>query len=412
MYLAKHGGKNQYVIYDTTAAAKRRSLQQRLTLISTALDNKEFFLYFQPQVNMVQGSIIGMEALIRWQSPEHGVVLPSEFMPLVENSELATSVGCFVLRNAVAQIAEWHELGFNWRMCINISPRHLEHPNFIDDLKTVLNSYPNVAPDMIELEIVESAALEDIEKVIRIMKTVREIGVHFALDDFGTGHASLTYLRRLPVRTLKIDRSFVRDMLVAPSDLIMVEGISSLAHTFDHEVLAEGVDNLQLGALLVQIGCSLAQGFAISHPMPANMVVSWAQRWQPTIAWQQVGQRRWRRDDLPLLYAEQSHRTWVSQMQKLVDGETTNAPELDHQLCRFSRWQFGIGSERYGTYPEFADVIPLHEEVHKTGHRIIRHIEENMHQEASNEMHKLYELRDRLIAKMDLLAQKVTTTEH
>jgi diguanylate cyclase (GGDEF)-like protein/PAS domain S-box-containing protein len=411
MYLAKHGGKNRYVIYDIAEAANRSSLQQKLMLIRSALENKEFFLYFQPQVNMLEGSIVGMEALIRWQSPEHGVVLPNEFMPLVENSELAVSVGCFVLNAAVAQLAEWQKLGFNWRMCVNISPRHLEHPNFLDDIKAVLSNYPDVAPDMIELEIVESAALEDIEKVIRIMKTVREIGVHFALDDFGTGHASLTYLRRLPVRTLKIDRSFVRDMIDDPSDLIMVEGISSLAHTFDREVLAEGVDNLQLGALLIQIGCRLAQGFAISRPMPAKAVVNWAKQWQPASNWQQVGQRRWRREDLPLLYAAYSHRIWVSQMQKLVDGVDTDIPELDHHLCRFGRWQFGLGVERYGVYPEFTAIIPIHEEVHKTGHHIANLIQNNEHKKAQDEMHKLYDLRDQLIGKMDLLAQRVTLVE-
>jgi EAL domain-containing protein (putative c-di-GMP-specific phosphodiesterase class I) len=353
-----------------------------------------------------------MEALIRWQSPNHGVVLPNEFMPLVENSELAISVGCFVLNVAVAQLAEWQKLGFNWRMCVNISPRHLEHPNFLDDIKAVLNSYPDVAPDMIELEIVESAALEDIEKVIRIMETVREIGVHFALDDFGTGHASLTYLRRLPVRTLKIDRSFVRDMIEDPSDLIMVEGISSLAHTFEREVLAEGVDNLQLGYLLIQIGCRLAQGFAISRPMPAKIVENWAKQWQPASDWQQVGQRRWHRDDLPLLYASLSHRIWVSQMQKVADGEATSTPELNHNFCRFGRWQLGIGTERYGLHPEFVAIIPIHEEVHKSGHRIVNHIEANEPIEAQNEMLKLYDLGDQLFKKMDLLAQRVTFVEN
>lgn len=411
MYLAKHGGKNRYVIYDIAAAANRSSLQQKLTLIRTALENKEFFLYFQPQVNMLEGTIVGMEALIRWQSPEHGVILPNEFMPLVENSELAISVGCFVLHTAVAQLSEWQKLGLNWRMCVNISPRHLEHPNFLDDIKTVLSNYPDVAPSMIELEIVESAALEDIEKVIRIMKTVREIGVHFALDDFGTGHASLTYLRRLPVRTLKIDRSFVRDMIDDSSDLIMVEGICSLAHTFDREVLAEGVDNLQLGTLLIQIGCRLAQGFAISRPMPAKAVVNWAKLWQPANDWQQVGNRRWRRDDLPLLYAALSHRAWVSQMQKIVEGSSHNVPELDHHLCRFGKWQFGLGAERYGLHPEFTVIIPIHEEVHKSGHLIVKLMQKNEHEKAQEEMLKLYDLRDQLIGKMELLAQRVTLLE-
>lgn len=413
MYLAKHGGKNRYVIYDTTAAAKRSNLQQNLARIQAALDNQEFYLYYQPQVNMHEGTIVGMEALIRWKlAGQEIVTLPSEFMPLVENSELAIPIGCFVLKTAVTQLAKWHKLGLNWRIGINVSPRHLEHPNFINDIKDVLERHPEINPELIELEIVESAALEDIEKVIGIMQAVRAIGVHFALDDFGTGHASLTYLRSLPVRTLKIDQSFVRDMLEDSSDLIMVEGITSLAHTFDHEVLAEGVDNLKLGALLIQIGCQLAQGFAIAHPMPADEVTIWAKDWQPYQFWQQIGKRRWRRDDLPLLYAALAERIWVSQIQKLLDGDDTAIPELDPRRSQFGRWYYVLGSERYGVHPEFIAIRPIHEEMHKAGQTIVNLIEAKQQTDAQEQMHNLYDLRDKLITKMDLLSQRITLLEN
>lgn len=413
MYLAKHGGKNRYVIYDTTAAAKRSNLQQNLARIQAALDNQEFYLYYQPQVNMHEGTIVGMEALIRWKlAGQEIVTLPSEFMPLVENSELAIPIGCFVLKTAVTQLAKWHKLGLNWRIGINVSPRHLEHPNFINDIKDVLERHPEINPELIELEIVESAALEDIEKVIGIMQAVRAIGVHFALDDFGTGHASLTYLRSLPVRTLKIDQSFVRDMLEDSSDLIMVEGITSLAHTFDHEVLAEGVDNLKLGALLIQIGCQLAQGFAIAHPMPADEVTIWAKDWQPYQFWQQIGKRRWRRDDLPLLYAALAERIWVSQIQKLLDGDDTAIPELDPRRSQFGRWYYVLGSERYGVHPEFIAIRPIHEEMHKAGQTIVNLIEAKQQTDAQEQMHNLYDLRDKLITKMDLLSQRITLVEN
>lgn len=413
MYLAKHGGKNRYNIYDITAAAKRSSLQQKLERIQAALDNQELCLYYQPQVNMHEGTIVGLEALIRWKSAEQETMtLPSEFMPLVENSELAIPIGCFVLQTAIAQLAEWHKLGLNWRIGINISPRHLEHPNFIHDIQDALKKHPEVNPEFIELEIVESAALEDIEKVIGIMQKIRAIGVHFALDDFGTGHASLTYLRSLPVRTLKIDQSFVRDMLEDSSDLIMVEGITSLAHTFDHEVLAEGVDNLKLGALLIQIGCRLAQGFAIAHPMPAIEVANWAKNWQPYLFWQQIGQRRWRRDDLPLLYAALAERIWVSQIQKMVDGDQSTTPELDPKRSQFGRWYYGLGTERYGVHPEFIAISPIHEEMHLRGQSIVKLVETNQLTEAQNEMHELYDLRDKLIAKMDVLSQRITLVEN
>ncbi len=409
MYIAKHGGKNRYVLYDASAAALRTNLQQRLTEIRYALENNELTLQYQPQVDMKQGEIIGMEALIRWQSPKHGQIMPNDFMPLVENSELAAPIGCFVIKTAIKQLYLWRKLGFNWRVCINVSPRHLEHADFIDTLELALMDYPDVPPEMVELEIVESSALEDIDRAIDVILEVSKLGVKFALDDFGTGHASLTYLRRLPVHTLKIDRSFVQDMLEDPSDLIMIEGITSLANTFDHVVLAEGVENLNLGALLIQIGCHQAQGFAIARAMPALEVESWANSWRSDSSWQQAARRDWRREDLPLLYAAMSHRIWVNNMQALLDGRSSAIPNLDERLCRFGLWQYGLGFKRYGKLPEYASIVPLHSEVHKTGRNIIKFLTEHHVEGAKLEMQKLFGLRDQLISKMEALADRVTT---
>lgn len=409
MYIAKHGGKNRYVLYDASAAAIRTSIQQRIREIRYALENNELTLQYQPQVDMKLGEIIGMEALIRWQSPKHGQVMPIDFMPLVENSELAAPIGCFVIKTAIKQLSHWRQLGFNWRVCINVSPRHLEHADFIDTLELALMDYPDVPPEMVELEIVESSALEDIDRAINVMLEVRKLGVKFALDDFGTGHASLTYLRRLPVHTLKIDRSFVQDMLEDPSDLIMIEGITSLASTFDHVVLAEGVENLNLGALLIQIGCHQAQGYAIARAMPALEVESWANSWRSDLSWQQAARRDWRREDLPLLYAAMSHRIWVNNMQALLDGRSSAIPQLDERLCRFGLWQFGQGFKRYGHLPEFAEIMPLHNEVHKKGRNIIKYLTEHHVEGAKLEMQKLFGIRDQLISKMEALADLVTT---
>ncbi len=407
MYLAKHSGKNRCVLFDASADAQRSSLQQKLSNIRDALDKQEFILHYQPQVDMKAGEVIGMEALIRWQSTPHDLIMPNDFMPLVENSELAIPIGCFVLKTAIKQLGIWRKLGFNWRMSVNVSPRHLEHSSFVDDLELILLDNPDVPPEAIELEIIESVALEDIEQVVSIMQAVRALGVQFALDDFGMGHASLTYLRRLPVRTLKIDRSFVRDMLDDPSDLIMIEGITSLANTFNHVVLAEGVENLILGALLIQIGCHQAQGYAIARAMPALEVSGWAETWRPDASWQHAARRVWRREDLPLLYAAMSHRIWVNNMQSLIEGRNAAIPQLDEHLCRFGVWQFGLGFKHYGSMPEFASIVPLHSEVHRTGRTIIKYLSEHHPEGAKLEMQKLFGLRDQLIEKMDLLAERV-----
>lgn len=409
MYQAKHGGKNRFVIHDPVEAARRQDAQARLQQIQDALHNQELILHFQPQVNLYSGKIIGAEALIRWQSPSDGLISPARFMDIVETSDLAIEIGRFVLEKAIAQVAQWHRQGLDWRIGINISPRHLEHPQFVDDVAGILAQYPNLPSDIIELEIIESAALEDIEHVVKMMKNARDVlGVRWALDDFGTGHASLTYLRRLPTQTLKIDRSFVDNITQDVSDLIMVEGMTSLAASFRREALAEGMESLEAGRLLVQIGCHCAQGYAIARPMPAEALEEWAKQWRPDPTWQQLGRRKWSRDDMPILYATLDHQRWVETMQALVNYQGDTIPELNPCLCRFGRWQQSLGKSRYGHLAEYAATVPIHEEVHHTGRRIVSLLESGNQETAELELQKLYATWERLLEQMDRLAEKAT----
>ncbi|MGZ5000604.1 MAG: EAL domain-containing protein [Methylomonas sp.] len=409
MYQAKHQGKNRFVIHDPVEAAKRQDAQARIQRLYQALAYKELFLHYQPQVDLHSGNIIGMEALIRWQSQDEGLIMPDKFMPLVETSDLAMDIGQFVLEQAIKQIALWQRQGRKWRMGINISPRHLEHPRFIDDLAEILAQYPDLPSDVIELEIIESAALEDVEKVVEMMKNASNaLGIRWALDDFGTGHASLTYLRRLPAQTLKIDRSFVRDITHDVGDLIMVEGMSSLANSFRREAMAEGMESLAAGRLLVQIGCRYAQGFAIARPMPARELELWADQWRPDPAWRHLSLRKWSRDDMPILYATLDHQRWVESMEALVEGKTTVIPELNPCLCRFGRWQQTLGQQRYRDLEEYDALVPIHNAVHDSGRKIVDLLASEDGQSAQDELISLYQLRDKLLLQMDHLASRVT----
>ncbi|MDO9323033.1 MAG: EAL domain-containing protein [Pseudomonas sp.] len=285
MYLAKESGKNRYHLFDPESDRKAQTHRKYLDLLGSALANAEFVLYYQPKVDLINGEIIGVEALIRWQNPEKGLLAPAEFLPHINGSHLEKTFGEWVINAAVAQAASWYESGLNIVVSANVSASHLLQPDFYADLRKALARYPAFPASHFELEVLETAAIADIEQAVVILQQCRELGVHFALDDFGTGYSSLTYLRRLPVDTLKIDQSFVRDMLNDSDDLGIVEGVIRLAGAFNRQVIAEGVETLAHGAVLLRLGCRLAQGYGIARPMPADQFIDWSLRWKAQGAW-------------------------------------------------------------------------------------------------------------------------------
>ncbi|QPK63895.1 EAL domain-containing protein [Methylomonas sp. LL1] len=286
MYIAKLHGKNRFHLFDRQQDRLAQARGEILARIEAGLTNDEFVLYFQPKVNMRLGRILGAEALIRWQHPQLGLLQPSTFLPDIEGMDLEIALGKWVLSTALDHLANWRGMGLNITISINIAPSHLLHPSFTEVLKTNLAKYQQLPGDALELEILENAALEDIGRVSRVMKECRELGIGFALDDFGTGYSSMTYLKALPTETLKIDKSFVLGMLQNTEDLAIVEGIINLTQTFDKQVIAEGVETVEHGLQLLKLGCDNAQGYAIAHPMPAEMLPDWIKSWTPNPAWQ------------------------------------------------------------------------------------------------------------------------------
>lgn len=285
MYLAKQEGKNRWHLFDVAKDAAVKFQRESFERIRRALDQREFVLYYQPKVNMRTGEVIGAEALIRWQHPERGLLLPGAFLPIIEESQISEELGDWVIDTALTQVGEWHKAGLALPVSVNVGARQLQRPDFVPHLRDLLSVHPAVSPQDLELEIVETSALQDMALVSEIMHDCRTIGVRFALDDFGTCYSSLTYLKRLPAELLKIDRSFVRDMLDDPEDLAIVEGVVWLANAFGRAVIAEGVETVTHGELLVLLGCELAQGFGIARPMPGPDLVAWAQNWRPHPAW-------------------------------------------------------------------------------------------------------------------------------
>ncbi len=280
MYQAKQAGKDRYQLFDVEKDRALRSQHDSLERIRTALKRRELVLYYQPKVNMRTGHLVGCEALIRWQHPERGVLPPASFLPVIQNHQLAVGVGQWVLETALDQVIAWRESGLEIPVSVNIDAIHLQQPNFVEHLSEVLKQRPAIQDGDLELEVLETTALEDVDQVCSIIERCGELGVGFALDDFGTGYSSLTYLKRLPAQLLKIDRSFVRDMLVDPDDLAILNGVIQLAGAFRRDVIAEGVETEEHCRKLLALGCELGQGFAIARPMPASELPQWLATWQ------------------------------------------------------------------------------------------------------------------------------------
>ena len=276
MWQAKHTGRNCMHVFDAGHDQEVQTLYTRQARLGQAITAGELRLYYQPKVHLRTGKVFGMEALLRWQHPEQGLLGPGYFLPWIEDNDLCVDVGEWVMREALAQMWRWNVQGHHWAVSVNIAARHFHRSDFVSRLRAILQEYPMVLPSQLELEILESAALEDMQHMRQVMQESQALGVRFALDDFGTGYSSLSYLKCLPAETIKIDQSFVQGVLDDREDITLVSAIVALARAFDREVLAEGVETIAQGQRLLALGCEQAQGFGIARPMPAHDVAAFA----------------------------------------------------------------------------------------------------------------------------------------
>ncbi|MBU2869846.1 EAL domain-containing protein [Colwellia sp. E2M01] len=290
MYIAKESGKNHYHSFDTAQDDAIKNQHENLAAIRLALDNEQFVLHYQPKVNMRTGKVTGAEALIRWQHPEKGLLYPNDFLPIIENNAISIELGEWVIKSALLQIRQWQNMvtGLPLRISVNLAAVQLQQPDFTERLTQLLSEHADVDPSYLALEVLETTALDDVKHVSEVMCNCIKLGISFSLDDFGTGYSSLTYLRRLPAKVIKIDQSFVRDMLYDPEDLAIVEGVIALAKSFKRDVIAEGVETIEHGTVLLQLGCDFAQGYGIAKPMPASDFPDWVNNWKPAAAWQVI----------------------------------------------------------------------------------------------------------------------------
>ena len=282
MYVAKQAGKNRFHRFDLAHNLTLKARRDSLTEVRLALQQHKFVLHYQPKVNIRSAAVVGAEALIRWQHPERGLLSPAEFLPLFVDQLLSVDLGEWVIAEALRQMAAWRLQGLVMPVSVNIGALQLQQADFVERLSALVGADANG----LQLEVLETSALEDLSQMSKLMHACHALGVSFALDDFGTGYSSLTYLRHLPIKLLKIDQTFVRDMLTDPDDLAIVTGVIGLAKAFGREVIAEGVESAAHGAQLLALGCELAQGYGIARPMAASALPNWVKAWAVRPDWQ------------------------------------------------------------------------------------------------------------------------------
>jgi len=371
MYVAKLAGKNRYHHFDIEQDVAVKTRREDLEHIQQALERREFVLYYQPKVNMKSGEVIGAEALIRWRHPEQGLLPPASFLPVIENHPVSVELGEWVIDTALAQMEAWAAVGLRFPVSVNIGVRQLQQGDFVERLGELLQAHPTVPPLSLELEVLETSAMEDISHVSSVMQACRALGVGFALDDFGTGYSSLTYLKHLPAELLKIDQSFVRDMLDDPDDLAIVESVIGLADAFRRSVIAEGVETAPHGELLLTLGCEQAQGYGIARPMPAGELPAWVAQWRPDPSWTVWRQRVLSRDDKAMVFIEVGHRHWLRSLETFLENDHAVPPPLEAGDCHFGRWQVGEGQARFGAAPLFHELVELHNRIHGMAQAIV-----------------------------------------
>ncbi len=370
MYQAKAEGKGVHRLFNPASESRQRANQCLLGTIEAAIAQGQFELHYQPKVDCRAARVVGVEALLRWNHPVLGMRSPAEFLPLIEQEDLVARLGEWVIGTALKQMATWLEAGVVLPVSVNIAARHFMHGDLAGYLAARLADAPPELGRMLCIELVETAALEDVQAVRRLMARFQPAGIGFALDDFGTGYSTLLHLKQLPVDELKIDLAFIRDMLEDPDDLAIVDGIVGLARAFGRRVVAEGVERIEQILMLLELGCDVVQGHAVAPPMPAARLESWLARFQPDPRWSIAGKDYPLRADFELLLLEVGHRHWF---ERLIHGPPRglSASDLAYDHCPLAQWLAARQPLRQDGSEDWQDLMRQHRRLHVLAEQLV-----------------------------------------
>lgn len=273
LYKAKHSGGGVYQFYTHEMDVEARQYIQLEAALRKAVTNNEFILHYQPKLHIKKGNIIGVEALIRWEHPDHGILHPSDFIPLAEETGMIMKIGEWALREACKTNKHWQDEGYEHiSISLNLSSKQFHHPNIVKLIGTVL-SETELSPQYLDIEITEKTAMDDAEAAIRILNEIKTTGVQISLDHFGTGYTSISHLKQFPLSSLKIDHSFIKGVPLNPNDSAITGAVIALAHNLGLEVIAEGVETAEQVQFLASQQCDIVQGYYLSHPLPAHKII-------------------------------------------------------------------------------------------------------------------------------------------
>ena len=390
MYEAKVSGRNQFKFFDQNVLIEKSNLSPFFHAIEHGLKHDEFELHYQPKVDVKSGKVFGVEALIRWNHPEKGLLYPDSFLPQVAGLPLESNIGEWVIKKAIEQLEEWNSEGLYLHVSVNISSHHLQSPYFIEQLDNVFNMYPSVNSSHLELEILETSALGEHKIVSRIIQGCEEqLGIRVALDDFGTGYSSLTHLRNLPAQTIKIDRTFIADLLDDPNDYSIIEGVISLSNAFNRNLIAEGVETEEHGLMLLTMGCHSFQGYCIAKPMPAAAVSDWLKEYKIPTQWLNYYKKELDEQELLKLQFKLVSDSWVNSLISMTfDDISTYShwPILDLKGGHHAIWLKQVYELHNMDKAEKKRLKMLHKELYSLANELVVFCENEHHEQAKKQL--------------------------
>ena len=407
MYKSKAMGKNMVNFFSSDEELGVFEYYQKLRNIEKALKAKEFVMYYQPKVNLKTGKIFGFESLIRWLDDKGSVISPAEFIPVAETSDIIVDIGDYVMDETVKQVGRWAEAGNEWQVSINVSAKQLQKYDFLEKLEKVLKKYPGVKPELIQLEITETAVLDNMAYVKEIIKKCGDIGITFSMDDFGSGYSSLLYFKELNVKVVKIDIAFVKNMLNNADDTLIIESIISLARIFNREVIAEGAETREHCIILNMLGCSNIQGYYTGRPIPADKVAGWSENFklpEDMVQWKDITLNI---EDFPVALAYTQHNDWIDKVLELNRGADVSIDAgrvKDWKECPFGRWYYGTGV-KYKQIKEYKEIGRVHKSLHLLAYKNLELTLEGKYEEAEPLVKKIEKTRKELSALLFSLAK-------
>lgn len=406
MYQAKQAGRNRFVVYDPLTDALAKQTLEYIDEIKNAIKNNEFEVFYQPKLNLRLLEVVGCEALIRWNHPVRGKLLPEYFMPRIMENNLEHEIDLWVIKKVLSQLEKWRIEKVNIHsVSINIGANLINNSDFVDIVQDLIKKHPSVKSKQIEFEVLESSAIRSLSSVHETLKKLRNLGFKIALDDFGTGYSSLSLLQRLPITTLKIDKSFINKMLLDRNDLSIVESVIRLAMAFKHEVIAEGVETISHAQVLASMGCYVIQGYCVSKPLGSKQLKEWLNTYDIKGTFKNIVDTSISDIKSTVAAATLQHRIWIGKLEDFMAGNVKDFDstiELDPKKCSFATWQHWAETQTdISRNPIFEKIKLLHTNLHQTGYYLVDAIKSGDKEKSKSLIKLLYRQQSDFLTKLE-----------